>query len=101
MEAALLIGVEVALFFALIYYLDKKRHRDAAGTLKRPYFGNKIVVDDQNIGQISELFVSELKRMLVYSKNGNVELGVNDLAGLFNNLGESLKSEGRKPPQPG
>jgi hypothetical protein len=76
MEGAVLIGLELAIFFAGLYAIEYKRYSSAKHFAKKiPNAGESVIVTHDNVGKIPEIFALELRRLLETSKDGAVVVG--------------------------
>jgi hypothetical protein len=80
MVGELLIGLEIALFFGFVFYIENKRLKFTK-KLER-----KVIISKDNLSNIPCLFTSEFKRRIDDSKNGHISLTTEDLMDIINRL---------------
>lgn len=97
MEGAVLIGLELAVFFAVLYAIEYKRYSSARHfTKKIPYPGESVIVTHDNVDRIPTVFALELKRLLEMSKDGAVVVGNKEFLEFLRRNKESI-SDGKAP----
>jgi len=90
MAYELIIGIEIALFFGFIYYLENKRYKSIVNSQKR------IVINQDNIDKIPELFVADFKKRMNGFKDGSITLSVQDLMNVIDKIEYNELNHGNK-----
>ncbi|MBN2094429.1 MAG: hypothetical protein JW727_00120 [Candidatus Aenigmarchaeota archaeon] len=80
MEGLLLMGLEIAFFFGVIFFLEYRRHISAAAgggvfVSAQP----RVYLTNRNIDKASVLFAEEFRKILDASEKGYVSFGTQDL----------------------
>jgi hypothetical protein len=94
MEGALLIGLEIAIFFAGVYAMEYRKISALRKEAKRKEREEGIIITHNNVEKFPVVFAIELKKMLDNSKDGAIMIGNTELLEALRSYQQHFPAEG-------